>query len=124
MTNLNVARWLLVVLAIAGLAVATPVVSAHATESPTNETADNAPPYNGSAVEWTAWMEAHMTEHMGPGAVEQMESHMGMTVDEMGQQMAAGNHPRDQMAAENHPRDQMAAENHPRGGMGGPGYGC
>jgi hypothetical protein len=33
-------------------------------------------------------MEAQMTEHMGPGAVEWMESHMGVTVDEMAQDMA------------------------------------
>jgi hypothetical protein len=31
-----------------------------------------------------------MTEHMGPGSVEWMESHMGVTVDEMGQDMADG----------------------------------
>jgi hypothetical protein len=33
-------------------------------------------------------MEAQMTEHMGPGSVEWMESHMGVTVDEMAQDMA------------------------------------
>ncbi len=33
-------------------------------------------------------MEAQMTEHMGPGSVEWMESHMGATVDEMAQDMA------------------------------------
>jgi hypothetical protein len=33
-------------------------------------------------------MEGQMTEHMGPGSVEWMESHMGVTVDEMAQDMA------------------------------------
>ncbi|MFC7130503.1 hypothetical protein [Haloferax chudinovii] len=84
MTTFKIGRWLLVALAIVGLAVAAPVVSAHGNDT----TADDAPPYNGTATEWTAWMESQMTDHMGPGAVEWMESHMGVTVDEMGQDMA------------------------------------
>lgn len=84
MTNFKLGRWLLVALAIVGLAFAAPVVSAHDIET----TADDAPPYNGTAADWAAWMEAHMTEHMGPGSVEWMESHMGVTIDEMAQDMA------------------------------------
>ncbi|MDL5363210.1 hypothetical protein [Halalkalicoccus sp. NIPERK01] len=83
MTTFKLGRWLLVALAIVGLAFAAPVVSAHGNET----TADDAPPYDGTTADWAAWMEGHMTEHMGPGAVEWMESHMGVTVDEMAQDM-------------------------------------
>lgn len=84
MTTFNTRTWLLVVLAIVGLAVAAPVVSAHGNDT----AADDAPPYNGTATEWTAWMESHMNDHMGPGAAEWMESYMGVTVEEMGEDMA------------------------------------
>jgi len=88
MTNFNIGRWLLVTFAVLGFALAIPAVSAHATDT----AADDAPPYNGTANGWAGWMEAHMTEHMGPGSVEWMESHMGLTVEEMGQDMADGSH--------------------------------
>ncbi|WP_137285878.1 hypothetical protein [Halorussus salinisoli] len=84
MTNFKFGRWLLVALAIVGLAFAAPVVSAHGNET----TGDDAPPYDGTADDWAGWMEAQMTEHMGPSAVEWMESHMDVTVDEMAQDMA------------------------------------
>jgi hypothetical protein len=84
MTNFTLGRWLLVALAIVGLAFAAPVVSAHGTDT----TADDAPTDNATADDWATWMEPQMTEHMGPGAVEWMESHMGVTVDEMAQDMA------------------------------------
>ncbi|WP_436926693.1 hypothetical protein [Halosimplex amylolyticum] len=84
MTTFKLGRWLLVALAIVGLAFATPVVSAHGNDT----TADDAPANNATADDWATWMEAQMTEHMGPGAVEWMESHMGVTVDEMAQDMA------------------------------------
>ncbi|MDS0474643.1 hypothetical protein [Natrinema sp. 1APR25-10V2] len=86
MTNFTIGRWLLVALAIIGLAFVAPVVSAHGNET----TANDAPPYDGNATadDWAAWMEAQMTEHMGPDSVEWMESHMGATVDEMAQDMA------------------------------------
>ncbi|MFC7139953.1 hypothetical protein ACFQMA_08910 [Halosimplex aquaticum] len=88
MTNINAGRWLLVALAIVGLALVAPVVSAHDNET----TADDAPRDDGTAAEWAVWMEGHKTDHMGPGAVEWMESHMGVTVDEMAQDMADGGH--------------------------------
>ncbi|KAB1193158.1 hypothetical protein GJR96_06750 [Haloferax sp. MBLA0076] len=84
MTQLTTGRLVLVVLAVVGLAFSASVVSAHGTDSATDDT----PPYDGTADEWTAWMETHMAQHMGPGAVEWMESHMGVTVEEMGQFMA------------------------------------
>ena len=37
-------------------------------------------------------MEAQMNEHMGAGSVEWMESQMGLTVEEMGQDMADDNY--------------------------------
>lgn len=88
MTLLKNARWLVVVLAVVGLVSIAPAVSAHGA----GPTADDTPPYGGTADEWTAWMEAHMTQHMGPGAVEWMESHMGVTVEEMGEYMAGHGH--------------------------------
>ena len=84
MTNFKLGRWLLVALAIVGLAFAAPAVSAHDNAT----TADDAPTDNATADEWATWMEAQMTEHMGPGSVEWMESHMGVTVDEMAQDVA------------------------------------
>ncbi|ELZ68901.1 hypothetical protein C457_10836 [Haloferax prahovense DSM 18310] len=33
-------------------------------------------------------MESQMNDHMGPGASEWMESHMGVTIEEMGEDMA------------------------------------
>ena len=84
MTTFTLGRWLLVALAIAGLAFVAPVVSAHGTDT----TADDASPYDGTAGDWAAWMEAHMTEHVGPGSVKWMESHTGVTVDEMAHDMA------------------------------------
>jgi Ni/Co efflux regulator RcnB len=84
MTNSKLSRWLLVAVAIVALAIALPVVSAHGNET----TADEAPTNNATADEWATWMEGHMTEHMGSGSVEWMESHMGVTVDEMAQDMA------------------------------------
>ena len=85
MTAIRTGGWLLGLLAIVGLVFAVPVVSAHGNET----AADDTSPYNGTAEEeWTAWMESHMTDHMGPDAVEWMESHMGVTVEEMGRDMA------------------------------------
>ncbi|WP_148415537.1 hypothetical protein [Haloferax sp. KTX1] len=88
MTNFELGRLLFVALAIAGLAFAAPAVSAHG-DGPT---ADDAPPADGTAADWAAWMESQMTEHMGPDSVEWMESHMGVTVDEMAQDMADGDY--------------------------------
>ncbi|WP_458191027.1 hypothetical protein [Haladaptatus sp. NG-WS-4] len=88
MTNFTIGRWLLVALAIVGLAIVAPAVSAHGNET----TADDAPPYDGNTADWAAWMEAQMTDHMGPGAVEWMEAHMGVTIDEMARDMADGGH--------------------------------
>jgi hypothetical protein len=88
MTNLNIGRWLLVAVAIIGFALAIPVVSAHGTDT----AVDDAPPYDGTGDEWATWMETQMNEHMGPGSVEWMESQMGLTVEEMGQDMADDNY--------------------------------
>lgn len=105
MTNRNLGRWLLVAIAIVGLAFAAPVVSAHGDE-PTqgNETAADEMPADGDAADWAAWMDGHMTDHMGPDAVDEMEAHMGVTVDEMAQ--------------------DMADDNHTAAGMNGQGHGC
>ena len=88
MTNFTLGRWLLVALAIAGLVFTTPVVSAHGTDT----TADDTPTENATADGWAIWMEAQMSEHMGPSSVEWMESHMGVTIDEMAQDMTDDRH--------------------------------
>lgn len=83
MTTYTLGRWLLVTLAIVGLALAVPAVSAHGNETIADDHRDDGP-----AADWAAWMEGHMIDHMGPGSVEWMESHMGVTVDEMAEDMA------------------------------------
>lgn len=84
MTTFTRGRWLLVALAVVGLALAAPAVSAHGNDT----TADDTPTDNATADDWATWMEAQMTEHMGPGSVEWMESHTGVTVNEMGREAA------------------------------------
>ncbi|WP_332897334.1 hypothetical protein [Haladaptatus sp. CMSO5] len=88
MTNFKLGRWLLVALALVGLAFAAPVVSAHGNDT----AADDAPHSDATADGWVAWMEAQMTDHMGPGAIQWMESHMGVSVDEMAQGMTENGH--------------------------------
>lgn len=46
-------------------------------------------PVNGSAADWAAWMEQHMTEYMGADAAAQMQERMGMSYEEMGEHMAS-----------------------------------
>ncbi|SMO53091.1 hypothetical protein [Halorubrum cibi] len=93
MTNRNLGRWLLVALAIVGLAFAAPVVSAHGDDpAQGNETAAEGMPVDGDTTDWAAWMDGHMTDHMGPDAVDEMESHMGVTVDETAQDMTEDDH--------------------------------
>ncbi|AWB28673.1 hypothetical protein [Halococcoides cellulosivorans] len=91
MTNVRYGRWLLVAITIVGFAVALPVVSAHGTDT-TAPNADDAPTTNATTDEWATWMNGHMTAHMGPGSVEWMESHVGVTVDEMARDMADDDH--------------------------------
>lgn len=86
MLTVTAGRWLLIAFVLAGLALAVPTVTAHGGDT----IGDDTPPYNGTADEWTAWMNAHASEHMGPGAVDSMEAHMGVSIDEMGERMARG----------------------------------
>ncbi|EMA61374.1 hypothetical protein [Halorubrum lipolyticum] len=90
MTNFKLGGWLLVALALAGLAFAAPAVSAHGnvTSGDSVSAADGVPPSDATADDWAVWMEAQMTEHMGPDGVEWMESNAGVTVDEMARNMA------------------------------------
>ena len=46
-------------------------------------------PENASAAEWATWMEQHMTEHMGADAAAQMQDRMGLSYEEMGEQMSS-----------------------------------
>ena len=88
MTTFPIARWLTVAIALLGLAFAIPVVGAHGDGAP----ADGASPGDGTAAGWADWMRAHMTSSMGPGAVEWMDSHMGVTVEEMAGYMFDDDH--------------------------------
>ena len=88
MTRFTIGGWLLVALAIIGLAVAAPVVSAHGTDA----TADDAPPYEGPTDHRTGWMEGHATGHAGPDGVGWTESRTGVTVGEMARYMTGGGH--------------------------------
>lgn len=73
MTTTNLGRWLLVGFAIIGLAVAGPV-SAHGDATTATDTQVD----NESDGTWGTWMEAQMTDHMGPDAIAWMESHIGV----------------------------------------------
>jgi len=90
----TVGRWLLVTLAILGLALAVPVVSAHGGDPVgVNETVDADRPVVDQA-DRVAWMDTYMGTdtidargwHMG-SPVGDMATHMGLTVDEMAQYM-------------------------------------
>ncbi len=90
--NSTLGRWLLVTLAIVGLAVAVPAVGAHGDEpTQTNETVATENPNVNNTTDWPPWLEAHMTAHMGPAATEWMESHMGVSSNGSAQE-AAGHH--------------------------------
>lgn len=54
-----------------------------------NTTGHDDAPATGSAADWAAWMEQHMTEQMGADAAAQMQERMGMSYEEMGEHMAA-----------------------------------
>ncbi|MFD1641617.1 hypothetical protein [Halohasta litorea] len=95
----TVGRWLLVTLAILGVALAVPVVSAHGGDPVgINETVDADQPVV-DRTDRIAWMDTHMGTdtvdargwHMGP-PVEEMATHMGLTVDDMGQYMGIDDH--------------------------------
>lgn len=90
----TVGRWLLVTLAILGLTLAVPVVSAHGGDPVgVNETVDAEQPVVDQA-DRVAWMDTHMGTdtfdargwHMGP-PVDAMATQMGLTVQEMDQYM-------------------------------------
>lgn len=105
MTHRTLGLSLLVAFAIVGLAFAAPAVSAHGDgPTPGNQTAADERPADTDTADRTAWMAAHVTEHMGPDAIEAMESHMGVSVGEMTR--------------------GMATDDHGSGGMTGQGHGC
>lgn len=90
----TVGRWLLVTLALLGLALAVPVVSAHDGDPVgVNETVDAEPPVLEQA-DRAAWMDAHIgTDTFGPRGwhigppIDDMATRMGLTVEEMAQHM-------------------------------------
>lgn len=89
MTNRNLGRWLLVALAIIGLAFAAPAVSAHVDElSQGNETVADEMPADGDTAEWATRMDGHMA----PNDVDEMGAHMGVNVDIMTQDVSNENH--------------------------------
>ncbi|MFB6113099.1 MAG: hypothetical protein ABEJ58_03220 [Halodesulfurarchaeum sp.] len=92
MTTITTGRVLVLAVAVIALAFTAPVVSAHGTDTAAEPTPDDAP-INGTPGEWADWMESHMSEHMGPGAIGWMESYMGISVEEMAEDMATGDVP-------------------------------
>lgn len=62
-------------------------VAAH--DNDENTTGHTDAPVNRSAADWAAWMEQHMTEHMGADAAAQMQERMGVSDEEMGEHMAS-----------------------------------
>lgn len=62
-------------------------VAAHGNDKDT--TGHDDAPVNGSTADWAAWMEQHMTEHMGADAAAQMQERMGTNYQEMGEHVAA-----------------------------------
>ncbi|WP_049981140.1 hypothetical protein [Halolamina rubra] len=119
MTTTNLGRWLLVAIAIVGLAAAAPAVSAHGDDTAHgNATAAGETPAHGDEAGWPAWMEGHMADYMGPDTVGEMESHMGATIDEMAQWMAGDDHQNT-----GHTSDDHTTGGHSTG-MNGQGYGC
>ena len=71
--------------------VAALMLTAGAVAAQGNNTTDghDEAPVNGTAAEWGAWMEQHMTEHMGADATERMQERMGMSYEQMGYMMKA-----------------------------------
>lgn len=127
MTNMKLGPWLLVALAVVGLAFAAPAVSAHDDEPVQgNETAAD-----GDVGDWAVWMEAHMTDHMGADAVDEMGSHMGVTIDEMESHMGVtadeGAH---EMTDDGHAHAGETTDDHAHAGTteqghgNGQGHGC
>lgn len=55
-----------------------------------NSSDDHDAPVSGTAAEWGAWMEQHMTDHMGADAAKRMQERMGMSYEEMGEHMSDG----------------------------------
>lgn len=76
MTTRYLGRWLLVALAIVGLAIATPAVSAHGDEPvETNETAADEMPGTDATDDWATWMDSHMSDSAGPHADDRTVTH-------------------------------------------------
>jgi hypothetical protein len=95
--NTTLGRWLVVTLAVVGLALAVPAVGAHGDDpTPTNETAAAETPTNDTTV-WPDWM----ADHMGSAATEWMESHMGVTGNDSTQGVA-GHHWADDDTRDHH----------------------
>lgn len=94
MTTNTAGRWLLVALAVVGLALAATAVGAHGndTTTATPHDATDAAPYDGTAEEREHWMERRMTEHADAGSVDRTGSHVGVTTGETARGVADGDH--------------------------------
>lgn len=92
MSTITTGRVLLVAALAFGLIVTAPAVSAHGGEPTAQPPTTDHPGVDADAATWAQWMESHMESYMGPGAVEWMESRMGISVDQMARDMAAGGH--------------------------------
>lgn len=125
MTNFTIAGWLLVAIAVVGLALAIPAVSAHGP----GPLAGDASADNDAATDRPGWMGPNAGDHMGPASMEWMAQHMGMTVEELTRLMADGGHVGDhgQHQHQNHQHEgqhQHHQHEGQHGGMSGQGQGC
>ncbi|WP_433633535.1 hypothetical protein [Halomicrococcus sp. NG-SE-24] len=108
MPDLKTGRWLLVALAVVGIAIAVPAVSAHGDEAP----AQNTSAQDRTEADWMNWMEMQITSHMGPDTVEWMESHMGVTIDEMPSETTEDNRGDHRTADDDRSSHGMAGSSH------------
>ncbi|MFP4625838.1 MAG: hypothetical protein ACLFNI_04515 [Natronomonas sp.] len=95
MKPITIGSWLLVTVAIVGLAFVVPIAGAHDEDlSASNQSVVTDGPVDANSTELADWMETQMIVHMGPDAPDWMESQMGVTIDEMAQDMSDGQYHR------------------------------
>ncbi|UTF52054.1 hypothetical protein [Natronosalvus rutilus] len=95
MISTTLGRWLLVAIAVVGLAVAVPLVGAHGNDTAGNDTATET-----DGADWIAWMIGHVNgdgDHAGSHGAGMhetgthgtgMDSHASGSIDDMNQHMA------------------------------------
>ena len=78
---------LTVLAVLAALLITAGGVAAHGNDKNTSGHDDAS--MDGSAADWAAWMEQHMTEHMGADAAARIQERIGMSYQEMDEHMVS-----------------------------------